>query len=83
MSLCVTYNPPYCWEGNKGWSIAPPLWFPFRPLASCLGTLLLRWFPGYRIETLVTERGGREIGKFLNGLTSWEIRADVSDDLIQ
>ena len=42
-----------------------------------------RWFPGYRIETLVTERGGREIGKLLNGLTWWEIRADVSDDLIQ
>jgi hypothetical protein len=39
----------------------------------------LRWFPGYRIETLVTERGGREIGKFLNGLARWEIRADVSD----
>ncbi len=33
------------------------------------------------METLVKERGGREIGK-LNGLTWWEIRADVSEDLI-
>jgi len=55
----------------------------FIALASCLGHSSLRWFPGYRIETLVTERGGREIGKFLNGLTRWEIRADVSDVLIQ
>lgn len=38
-------------------------------LATCLLSrlLFLRWFPGYRIETLVTERGGREIGKF----TEW------------
>jgi hypothetical protein len=55
----------------------------FYPLTSCLDHSSLRWFPGYRLETLVTERGGREIGKFLNGLTRWEIRADVSDVLIQ
>jgi len=46
-------------------------------------SLFVRWFPGYRMETLVKERGGREIGKILNGLTRWEIRADRSDGLIQ